>query len=489
MSDNWLKRRRHSDPWASPVNSSPFDSLIGQITPVVGGIVANAIASQFGSGRADTQIQTDEIVRKLKTRGTKSFAAGRYKKRGKISKKLKITKVKTKKGKKTKTVKHTPKGFAEKGITYRHEMRQFDSAPKTAGGDPETDPAKTIECKVVGHASMPSKITFANIWRAVYKMLFAKVGIEIRTMNNIMVSENGISAGDAVRVNYYSSLSATSISAVTVLVGLTSTFEDHANALAGQLRTLGLTNGVFPNYETIRWDTIEFVPTSNSPFRQVNIRFENIMIECRSKSHLKVQNRTGIVNDENTLDNVPLSGRIHYCKGNNMKWLSNRRLPSLVKYDTELLMQDGGVAAPSGGVSNNEVPDAPNKQFNNLSDVPEHYQIRNVKNTTKALIQPGNIKTTTVKGYFKMPLWKVLNILRNTTNISNDAFAYSPLGECAFMCLEKVIGFRGSAPPNTTPAALHSVLLGYEVAFEQQVIATAGRSVAYTEPLNIQEDL
>jgi len=454
-------RKRYRTPSATPRkrthnSSSRYSSYSPQTMEAIENLLSLATGSPVAAAVARTGMQ---MATQTSRPGYKKFSGSS--RLGGFAKATKKNSRKTKRGKFS-----TKLGLQKKGICYQHEIRHVQQEIGSVTID------TSLECIALAHNSLPVKITHANLWRAVVKMLCSKLGLHIRAFTNTCVTF-GFIAGDLFRVNYYLTASTPTLTSFTVAIGATSTFDDIANAIAGVVRNISTLNGV------MRWDTIDFVPTTASKFTQMNIRLTSVKVEVMTQSHMKVQNRTvdNTASDEaDDVNNVPLNGKFYQLKGNNALHESNRALLPQMAYDTEMLLYSSSTRAPAGSVTNNEVPDAPTSVFLKQAEPPQPFELKNCFKHGKIRIGPGDIKTSTVKHHQIYNFVQLINILSFGNGLINNQFMYnSRAGNTNLMYLEKVIGNNAS-----------SVLFAVEVDFKQWIACT-GSMTEITEPLQIQE--
>lgn len=422
-------------------------------------------------GATPQRVATQPMRRSGKTRN--AFLAGKVRANRKTSKKLRVGKKSTRFGKQVDGVHST-------------EEHRFTTKIDQAAAD-------RYESIQIGHASMPAKTVMLAVCRAIIKTVLKRV-VYIKNFNDGTNDEaNGycIRHNDILRFEYYNNwVTQGALSNFTITVGNVDTFEGLAYKLWLQLQTLA--NGVGDGKITsIRWVQFKYEPVAqlgdekSYPFYAMCIKY--LMVDVDIKSQLKVQNRTvnvvGDDDDADDVDNVPLTGMLYKCKGNNVLNRSNRKILNGIgtgtRVNNEVVLFDGITRSNSVlPAANDAVYGMVDSQFVKPSEPPKPYELVNCISSSKVSINPGGIKTSILTQKFKLPLQTVLDLCCSDAGNVSEAIKYNAkLGYCQVLHLEKVIGSNAS-----------SVSVAAELQYDIWVACTAKRETTYTNTSAMQID-
>lgn len=474
------------------LRTNSFSSLPYVVTSGLGGFqnvpfpmpLPPPMALPAYSPRSDTTMRTQESTYRANQR--RAYLAGKVKPKKKTSRKLKIKK---RKGKgKGKTVK-TRLGLAVSGVHTSEEHRFVSKQDMVA--------ADRYEAVAVGHTSIPQKTVLMNMCRALIKFCLKKI-LHIKEFSHDCTSLDhnyAMRAGDILRFEYYGDWNSNTTNNFSITIVANQTFESIANTLRTNLLIIS-DDG---NIGHLRWKDFEYEPTNtvpNNKYAYYSISLRSLQVEIKTKSSMKVQNRTvnvvGVEDDADDVDNVPVVGYLYSCKGNNFVRKSDRKILNGI---------DSTSVGGSSATANNDVilfegtkksiPSySPNQatfiigaeaenQFNKPSEPPKPYQVVNCKKSSKIRINPGGIKTSIVTARTKVGFSYMLDLLNSPTKATKHTdMTYSPkVGYTNVMYLEKTIG------SNTSPVAV-----ACEVQFDCWCAVTAKSDSRYTNTATYQAD-
>jgi len=418
--------------YALPYQSFSDNKRMKLVNDIING-VSTRLNQTMPAGGSQTQTQTKKVKRVAKRRMIRNAYLA-----GKVRTNKRVSRVNYKKKKLTSF------GFANKGITYNVEYREA--------------PLDTLtEASYIGHMSMPARLTLDNVCRALVKALIKRGGRDLSSLNATWASNDvGGSVGDIIRINYYATQTTTSVTTVDHSVLTNQTVDQVALSLSTVLSGISTTG-----YNSRRrWYYAEYIPASNiTRLNACRINLQYMKVHIKTKSHLKVQNRTvNNVTDTQAddVDNVPLEGRLYKVTGNMLLHVGTRICP------TDVPNSQGTV------LRRTIATDMP------LSEPPNAYEFTNCTSSGKIRINPGGIKTSSIKET-KMYYWTTLmDIILGDGHVSTSESYKKSAGKSVFFGLEKVVGNYA------TP-----VLIAYEVDFQQQV-AVVGGLANITEAQNDQ---
>jgi len=161
---------------------------------------------------------------------------------------------------------------------------------------------------------------------------------------------------------------------------------------------------------------------------RMNLR--GCMLDCITKSSLKIQNRSINATEDDEVDdvnNVPLIGKSYQGKGN-----------GFISYDntTILAPADGIWGWSSVGAGANPT----------LQEPPQPYQMQYAAKTVKVRMQPGHIKTSVLNGKLYQEFDRFLRYCRYVRRSNGGAttYGYTNMGLCRMFALERTIAKFGT---------------------------------------------
>lgn len=341
----------------------------------------------------------------------------------------------------------------------------------------KTNTDSKYEAVAIGHTSLPCKVMSLQLGRALIKYIFNGLNVLVSDFT-IPGEALGCVAGDAIRIRYYSTMQATTLSVFTYVFATGNSFEFMASQLAEDIEAVSY-------IERVRWDDIEYTPVGSSArFTGVLLSLSNARVRGYTKSSLKVQNRTVTVstdNEQGDVNQCPVSGKVYHCKGNNLLNLSNRKvLPGVgntaaLKANEVMLYEAYTQQLSSVTASGMEryQPLYAESTFFKVAECPKASDVFNCVSSSKINIEPGAIKTSQL--YLKINLSFQQFVRLIYAGKLDTIFGFNErAGHTRVMYLEKTIGQEVS-----------SVAVATEVQFES-CLAITGKNRRYTMPINYQ---
>lgn len=363
--------------------------------------------------------------------------------------------------------KYTIYGIEKKGITLATEHRTQVTGQ---------------EVIAIGHTSLPAKYAAIQMWRALLKYLFVRMGLEVRDTGALMTSF-GATVGDTIKFAYYDSNAAVSPVSSNFVVSATDTFDYCAAQFAANF------DDVQTGFDD-RLESIEYVPVAASGLQRINLKIALLKIALHSKSALKIQNITvenDVDNEDSDVTRVPLQGVQYTCKGNNvLRKANNETLPGLYdSFNEHTLFKafDKAGGQVIGGTSVEFYPhfaggNSNETTFTKTSELPKPWEISNCVKSKKFYAEPGAIRTSVVTANIEMTFasfWKLIYLFGST---NNTYLQYNPKqGVTNTIFIEKVVG-----RPST---AANNIKLWTETEFRMSCVVF-GKENAYTLPITYQ---
>lgn len=324
----------------------------------------------------------------------------------------------------------------KKGISVRFEKRKT-----LAGGD--------AEAVLIGHTSMPSKLSALNMWRAIIKFLMVRADLHLKDYGNIMVNE-GFVAGDIIRVNFYAQGTVNAVSQFSITIDASDTYDKVAFRFAKAFDDTDLR-------VTERLDSIEIIPYAGTAFANAsriaacNVELNTLKITVSTKSLLKIQNTTVEKvgeSEADDVDRVPLTGKLFQVKGNNIMRKSNGRIASgffdlnndeavMEKWSKQHATTTENLEyyADSGAANNNQTV------FSKPAEVPKRWEFTNCESEAYVTVQPGSIHSSVLNSTLTVGLNWFYRFVYGTGSTKEDKINYDPkLGHTKFFYLEKMVG-------------------------------------------------
>lgn len=294
---------------------------------------------------------------------------------------------------------------------------------------------------VVGHCTMPKRTVLKCMFRAIVKQLFIRVGTtNISNFNDVIP---GATAGSLIRLRYYTTAEA-SLSNLDYNVTTTTTYEDCASNLLIAFETASA------EISQIELQDISFQPgAADRLLAYVIMDLRTARLHFYSKSTLKFQNRTvnDAADDEQSVDNVPLYGKMYYGIGNGTGAVNRNSIYTTASRDF--------IADDTNGVMSK----VPTERWYQEPVGPE--MLEKVSKFGKIHLDPGQIKTsslTTKKSIGVNQLIKAVAV-NNILPVVNHTRHY--LGHYRFMMVEKMITAVAGTSINSIKLAFeHNLKIG-----------------------------
>lgn len=290
--------------------------------------------------------------------------------------------------------------IAAKGIAHTVEV-----------GKVETTSAQAL---YLGHTTLTADFIYADFWRLLIKKLMAKTQITVRSFT--AVADN-MTAGDIFAVEYQT----TDGTVATV---------SHTYAAAQTWDNVVLTflSSAALKADNVTLRFITFLPTVNTVGTgqdrgnaRLNLEYSYMTIYC--KSSMKLQNQTiygtGAGTTEDGVDQTPIYGRVYSGKGTgvNQMGIAGQAITKQLVCDPY-----GYILGDSTDPSETEPP-------------PQYYFPR-VTRGGKLLIEPGHIKTNTLRWQKKYSVNALRKVLVDTLSSLKTRTNF---GKFAFFGLERMI--------------------------------------------------
>lgn len=436
-----------------------------KLAKAAGAVVADNVANNLVS---TLKRKADSSFNKAKYQRTGGYTprarqvttgrfAGKVRKFKKPNRKLKV------KGKMTRY------GIITRGTGVVDEIRYTSKT--------NNDLVNRAEGVIVAHTSMPVKVCIQNLCRAMIKYLFAKLQIQMVDFTR-PADSYGMAVADQINLNYYIGYTSTSVSQIPYNYTAGQTFEFIAYQFANAL------NGI-NDVGRLRFDSINFIPSISSKLSKVDLNLTSVTVHCITDSHLKVQNRTtslAVDNEADDVNNVPLQGKLMVLKGNNvMRKLNTRLLPGVADPVDETMLYGAwshNTKGTVGGRNTGYQLGGGDSTFFKPNQVPKEWELNHVVKSSKVYIQPGGIKTSTIRTKYSMSFHAYVQLLcQGRGNNTNDMVFDPRLGYTHAFFLEKAIGSN-----------ISDVAIIAETEFKHYVCLD-GKTTYFTQPLQTQVDI
>jgi len=320
-----------------------------------------------------------------------------------------------------------------------------------------------VESHYIGHATHCFDKIGKAVFRGLLKLLFKKMGIQIMNWDEPVTNDYVLAGGDNFRITWRDqelvgdgeTFSSTSVNITTG----TKTYKELAEEWW---------NGYYaaPDRSMQPYFTkLTYTPAS-SKFQTVEINLAKAMVHLDIKSTFKLQNISNNIagdnNESDAVDNVPLYGRSYSGNGNGSTFrgnIQNAPIPGGGGTATLNFLADRitGIISQSGSA------------YSVIKEPPPHKNFKEVKQSAKLTLMPGQIKTSTLIHNKGISLDRLMGALipEITTGLSaQKSILY--MGKFAFFGLEKVMDC------NTNPFELayeHNLSLGCYIQTKQTYVS------------------
>lgn len=328
--------------------------------------------------------------------------------------------------------KYTRYGIEKYGVTLATEHRTQVSGKEVIG---------------IGHTSLPAKFANIQLWRAILKHMFVKMGCQVRD-TGVTLGNFGFVTGDVFTYYYYEFSGSTATTGHSITIDANDTFDELAGEFAAFMddKTDALDD---------RIESIVFTPHTNSKWGSVNIKLTPLKVAVHSKSILKIQNITvenATDNEADDVTRVPLQGMLYHCNGNNWVRKSNGvSMPGLYDSNNEHTLYSSWdkTSTGVGHVGGTSVEfyvgfngqNSADTTFSKVSELPKPYEISNCVRAQKFYVDAGGIRTSVLEQTFEMSLAAYYKLIYQWVGTNNAALYFNPkLGKTNMIVLDKVIG-------------------------------------------------
>ena len=267
----------------------------------------------------------------------------------------------------------------------------------------------------IGHCTFIQSQIRQNLFRCLLKYLFAKMGVAIRNLQDLIPC----TLNDTLYIGYKINLEdGTGRSSHSYAM-------NPAASSVDSLVTAILSDFGQGSTELFLMD-ISYAYTSGAVATNINLLYATISLDI--KSNLKLQNVTAatVGQEADAVNNVPLYGKSYY--GNGTGTMSNRNnqteVTMFANEVTGIIQKTGAVAAGT-------------------SEMPPASYFKQVSGSGKAKIEPGEIKTSTLVQKQSYSLKRLMKFLYNgTATLKDDIHT----GKFAFFGFEHMIKATTSDP-------------------------------------------
>lgn len=268
----------------------------------------------------------------------------------------------------------------------------------------------------IGHATNPTEISWQMMWKAIIKKLYYRMGLIVTNMDTVPYGINDNDKFDLeLKTNYETGTGQTVLSYVKSLA-LPGSINDVAENFANQ--TSGLGNQI----QLIR---ILFLPVNAATKVKLHhMDLKNARIHMYSKSTLLLQNRTKAADDDDNVervDAVPVVGKVYSGNGTGtqMKIDSYAKSEFVANHATGLI----------------KVKPASSNEWRPLYEPPDASMFAQVKGQGKIHMDPGQMKSSSIKVTKTISVNSFVRQLLNVTNTIH----FSRFGQFKFYGFEKQI--------------------------------------------------
>lgn len=380
-------------------------------------------------------------------------------------------------GRKNKRKHPTNKLMEKKGVRVTFEKR------KTFDGS-------SSEAILIGHTSMPVKLSAHNMWRAIVKYLMVKAGLHIKDYGNCMTNE-GFVAGDIIRVSFYTEPQSTTTTTFDVTVNTTMTYDKVAFEFAKTFQAFST-----DDRKGDRLDSIEIIPYAGTAFSNAskisacNVELNTLKVTLKTHSILKLQNVTvekAGADEADDVERVPLVGKVFKCKGNNVMRKSNSEIaPGFFNDYNDDCIAKGWTKNTATSDVNLEYyntatagSNSTETVFTKPAEVPKRWEFNNCDSEQYVTLQPGSIHTSRLDSTVTVSLLFLYNLLYGSGSQKHDKMYYDPkVGHTRFFYLEKMVG-------RTPVANVNAIKLWVELEVSQTALVHGAFS-DYCIPITYQ---
>lgn len=326
--------------------------------------------------------------------------------------------------------------IAKYGVTSVRENGVVIAAPDLGAGNEDN----YFESVVVGHATHEPYLALDDLARALIKMVANKMNVDLKDFSQVAIPTGA--SDPVITFDYYAQNAA--FNSVLPCTPGTTTWD----ALKTSLRNAVLindTNNTNTGYS--RFVSFSFKRSATSLIEKYDL--QKAKVQYYVKSSLKLQNRTlstsGSAEDD-VVDQQPIHGKGYYTEGRNF-------LTQAIKGGS---LADSDIIGPIGSYTAAPAVGAAIRwnSTNTLKEPPMKTQLIGVKQTGKAHLDPGQIKTSVLVDSRTVGLnwyWNKLNARKLAAQPQNSYF-----GKARYFVLEKMLSMG-------KPAFTTAIRVAFEV--------------------------
>lgn len=279
------------------------------------------------------------------------------------------------------------------------------------------------QCVYLGHNTLPPNRLQYMMLHAIVKALFNAMGIYPVTVN--LPLTNTIT-DDVFRITYRANSDpGTGESFFDINFTGPNTPDEIVTTIMSLTAFQNATN-------QITFLRAEYFPdVANTDLSYRRLILTNAKLVVKSKSSLKIQNRSHNETDDenrNEVDNVPLNGKSYEGSGNGAQYVDqNGAAAPFITHK-----QYGVLAKASPGGTTDEPP------------IPQHFT--NVSKASKVQIEPGQMKTSVLFTSLTIPFYRLGFALFGDVSSGSVVYKKTNLGKYRFFSLERMIHAEAEVP-------------------------------------------
>nr|CRY97148.1 hypothetical protein [uncultured prokaryote] len=302
--------------------------------------------------------------------------------------------------------------------------------------------AADVNAVYVGHCTCPPNRMVYMFYHAILKNLFGKMGVY---PTNVTTKIPNLDEGDTVRISFRSNSEPASITQ-----NLTYDIPGAGASPADIVETWYTNSQTFTN-QVVFLETI-YTPNSSGTglLAWTRVMLQNAKMNIYSKSAFKLQNRSSAVVDEsnrNSIDACPLYGKAYQGTGNGAQYLESEAGERPLICHTVY----GVIARPASDVSSLQEP-----------PIPQHFT--NISKSSKAHIDPGQVKTDVLIYRATLSMYRLLPLMFGAG--ADLTYKKTNMGKFKIFGLEKMIHAEEEEPATE---------VAFEANLEMSAALIAGR--------------
>jgi len=320
-----------------------------------------------------------------------------------------------------------------------------------------------LQAVYVGHSTVASTYTFNRICECIVKAFLMKEGFHPNSVGDSM----NLNIGTFFRIQYYTTPIATTPTSITSsLISANTTFTSYVDAFKVVLQTAIAAYDRRANFVRIAFYSDPAIGANYRFWHECNMN--GVFISGSIRSQFNMQNATpnAVGTNETDVNNSnPLRVTKYYGKGNGTFW--RNRTNTDATFQSFLADDDHGIIGVVADEVDNQVLDEP----------PSSKFFMHAKKGATFILQPGQIKTHTLKYDVKMSLVKYIESFQG---YSEDTLVRHSIGNFAFFGCEKVLSTNlGAGTPSNV-----KITVDYEHDLATKLVCTMKKITAPTAPRN-----